>query len=145
MDYITRADVMEAIGANTRFAECDDTVYNNMGATGDGARSYLGPLADVVKRGINTLIWAGDTDWICNWEGNLWAANALEWPGQSEFKDKAFQNYTVDGKVHGRYKDVDNLTFLKVYGAGHSVPYYQPETALQVFKQVMQKKPLKPT
>jgi hypothetical protein len=29
--------------------------------TGTGARSYVGPLADVVKRGINTLIWAGDT------------------------------------------------------------------------------------
>ncbi|KAJ4231907.1 hypothetical protein NW759_002303 [Fusarium solani] len=145
VDYITRADVMEAIGARTRFAECSDEVYANMETTGDGARSFLGPLADVVKRGINTLIWAGDTDWICNWEGNLWAADALEWPGQAKFAATALRNYTVNGKVHGRYKVVDNLAFLKVFGAGHSVPYYQPETALQVFKQVMQKGALKST
>jgi carboxypeptidase C (cathepsin A) len=107
-----------------------------------GARSYVGPLADVVKRGINTLIWAGDTgkskvtvdirtdanltiDWICNWEGVLWASYALEWPGQKEFVAAPFRNYTVDGKAQGRYKTVDNLSFLKVWEAGHSVPYYR--------------------
>lgn len=36
VDYITRTDVMEAIGAKTRFAQCDDIVYENMGTTGDG-------------------------------------------------------------------------------------------------------------
>jgi len=29
-------------------------------------------------------------------------------------------------------KKVDNLTFLKVYGAGHMVPMDQPEAALEV-------------
>lgn len=90
-----------------------------------GSRSYVGPLADVVKRGINTLIWAGDTDWICNWEGVLWASYALEWPGQKEYVAANFSNYEVDGKPRGRYKTVDNLSFLKVWGAGHSVPYYR--------------------
>lgn len=111
--------------------------------TDTGARSYVGPLADVVKRGVNTLIWAGDTgkstvtvviktytnsaisDWICNWEGVLWASYALEWPGQKEFVAAPFNNYTVDGKAQGRYKTVDNLSFLKVWEAGHSVPYYR--------------------
>ncbi|RFN46342.1 carboxypeptidase d [Fusarium flagelliforme] len=145
LEYITRAEIMDAIGANTPFTECSDTVYANMAKTGDGSRSYVGPLADVVKRGINTLIWAGDTDWICNWEGVLWASYALEWPGQKEYVAANFSNYNVDGKPRGRYKTVDNLSFLKVWGAGHSVPYYQPETALQVFKQVMQKKAIKST
>ncbi|RKL45680.1 Carboxypeptidase S1 [Fusarium proliferatum] len=161
LEYLTRAEVMDAIGANTRFAECSDTVYANMATTGDGARSYIGPLADVVKRGINTLLWAGDTDWICNWEGVLWASYALEWPGQKKFVAAPFSNYTINGTAHGRYKTVENLSFLKVWEAGHSVPYYreylrhhpripadkrtEPETALQVFKQVMQKKPIKGT
>lgn len=72
------------------------------------------------------------------------------------------RSYTVDGKVHGEYKVVENLSWLKVLEAGHSLPYYrestpaclrfvklmrdiEPETALQVFKQMMQRKPLKPT
>jgi hypothetical protein len=101
------------------------------------------------------------TDWICNWEGVLWASYALEWPGQKKFVAAPFSNYTVNGTAHGRYKTVENLSFLKVWEAGHSVPYYreypwhrprspadnrtEPETALQVFKQVMQKKPIKGT
>lgn len=41
VDYITRADVMEAIGARTRFAECSKQVYANMGTTGDGELHIL--------------------------------------------------------------------------------------------------------
>ncbi|KAK7398634.1 hypothetical protein QQX98_011994 [Neonectria punicea] len=145
LDYLTRPDIMERIGAKTRFAECDETVYSNFGDSGDDARSFAAPLVDVIQQNISTLIWAGDADWICNWEGNLWAANALKWSGHEEFASKAFTNYTVNGKVHGEYKVVDNLAFLKVHEAGHAVPYYQPETALQVFKQMMQKKPLTST
>ncbi|KAM5375123.1 hypothetical protein ACJA88_007788 [Fusarium oxysporum] len=144
-------------GQDDECAEADDAcntqMYTNLEIAGRTdfnvydvrARSYVGPLADVVKRGINTLLWAGDTDWICNWEGVLWASYALEWPGQKKFVAAPFSNYTVNGTAHGRYKTVENLSFLKVWEAGHSVPYYQPETALQVFKQVMQKKPIKGT
>lgn len=144
-DYITRADIMKRIGARTRFAECDETVYSAFGDSGDDARSFAPSLVDVIQHNISTLIWAGDADWICNWEGNLWAADALEWSGRTDFAAKSLQNYTVNGKVHGQYKAVDNLSFLRVFEAGHELPYYQPETALQVFKQMMQKKPLKST
>jgi carboxypeptidase D len=30
-----------------------------------------------------------------------------------------------------------NLSFTRVFGAGHEVPYYQPETAYEIFKRVM--------
>lgn len=65
------------------------------------------------------------SDWICNWEGVLWASYALEWPGQNKFVAAPFSNYTVDGKAHGRYKTAENLSFLKVWEAGHSVAYYR--------------------
>lgn len=35
-DYITRKDVMEAIGAHSRYAECDNVVYEGFTSTGDG-------------------------------------------------------------------------------------------------------------
>jgi hypothetical protein len=46
LEYLTRADVMDAIGANTRFAECSDTVYANMATTGDGQYPCNGKAKD---------------------------------------------------------------------------------------------------
>ncbi|KAH6893355.1 Alpha/Beta hydrolase protein [Thelonectria olida] len=145
VDWITREDIMKKIGAQTRFAECDDTVYNNFVDSGDDARNFAPVLEEVIQRNITTLLWAGDLDWICNVEGMLDATNHLDWAGRDEFVAKSFANYTVDGTVKGVYKTVDNVSFMKVYEAGHELPYYQPETALQVFKQIMQGKPLTST
>lgn len=77
-----------------------------------------------MKSGVTTLIWAGDADWICNWFGGLASAEAIVWSGQSSFKSKAVAPYTVSGVSGGTFKTVDNLSWLRVFGAGHEVPYY---------------------
>jgi carboxypeptidase C (cathepsin A) len=129
------------------------------------ARSFLATLSDVVASGIQTVIWAGDADWICNWFGGFDVANAIQYSGSATFSTTAVQNYTVSGKAGGEFKTVDNLSWLRVFGAGHEVPYYrefitrsresmrievltsfiEPEVALQVFKQTLSKKPLSST
>jgi carboxypeptidase D len=115
----------------------------------------------VVKSGINVIVWAGDADWICNWLGNYEVANAVDFPGQSKFKAKGLAPYTVNGVEKGTFKYVDNFSFLRMYEAGHEVPYYresslmfrmvkvnanmisvEPEASLQVFQQILQKKPI---
>jgi carboxypeptidase C (cathepsin A) len=54
-------------------------------------------------------------------------------------------NYTLDGTVKGTYKTVENLSWLRVFESGHEIPAFQPELALQVFKQTMQRTPLHST
>ena len=71
------------------------------------------------------IVWAGDTDWICNWVGNYGAANAISYSGHAEFSSKSLAPYTVNGVEKGQYKTVNNLSFLRVYEAGHEVPYYR--------------------
>lgn len=90
-----------------------------------------------MQSNLTTLIWAGDADWICNWFGVLAATESIEFSGAAEFRSKEEADYTVDGKPAGKYKTVDNLSWLRVYGAGHEVPYYTPELSLQVFRQLM--------
>lgn len=33
--------------------------------------------------------------------------------------------YTLNGTSYGQFKTVGNLNYLKVYAAGHEVPYYR--------------------
>lgn len=63
--------------------------------------------------------------WICNWFGGLDVANKISYSGTSSFATKALVPYTVNGKEGGTYKTQDNLSFLRVYGAGHEVMYYR--------------------
>ena len=119
-----------------------------------------------MQSGITTLIWAGDADWICNWFGGLASANAITYSGSSAFNSEAVTSYTVNGVAVGTFKSVGNLSWLRVFGAGHEVPYYrksgpkefdeggrrslligeiEPQLALQVFTQTMQKKAISST
>jgi carboxypeptidase D len=82
-------------------------------------------MSKVVQTGIQVLMWAGDADYICNWFGNIGVANAVTYAGTAEFAAKALAPYTVNGTEMGQFKTVDNLSFLRVYEAGHEVPYYR--------------------
>lgn len=83
-----------------------------------------------MQSGITVLLWAGDADWICNWKGGIAAAEDVKYPGQKEFQSKHLEPYTVDGKQMGTFKGVDNFSFLRVFEAGHEVPYYRMLSAL---------------
>lgn len=89
------------------------------------SRSFLSQLSTVVSSGVTTLIWSGDADWICNWFGDQAAAEAVSYPGQSQFQSLPLEPYTVNGNQSGTFKNVGGLSFLRVFGAGHEVPYYR--------------------
>lgn len=90
-------------------------------------------------------MWAGDADWVCNWQGNYAVANTVSYSGTSTFSKQSLAPYTVNGVQGGTFKSVGNLSFLRVFGAGHEVPYYAPTVALQAFKQTMMKKAISST
>jgi hypothetical protein len=58
----------------------------------------------------------------------LVTANAISWSGQTAFQSKAEASYTVDGAAGGTFKTEGNLSWLRVFGAGHEVPYYSKYT-----------------
>ena len=144
--YLNDPAVQKAIGAQvSNFQQCADTPYKNFASTGDVSKNFLPQLSSVVKSGVTTVIWAGDADWICNWFGGQAASEAVTFSGQSTFQAMSLAPYTVSGNQGGTFKTVDNFSFLRVFGAGHEVPYYQPALALQVFDQTMGKKAIAST
>ena len=100
------------------------------------SRSFLTQLGDVVQSGVQTVIWAGDADWICNWFGGQAAANAVSFSGQSTFESKPLTSYTVSGAAGGTFKNVDNFSFLRVFGAGHEVPFYSKSSGSLIICQM---------
>jgi carboxypeptidase C (cathepsin A) len=111
-------------------------------------------LEEVVSKNVTTLIWAGDADFICNWMANHAHANNLKYEGHQRFSNKSLEPYNVDGKQKGAFKTEGNLSFLRVFDAGHTVMAFrkyaacqvsalievEPELSLQVFVQTMQKR-----
>lgn len=89
------------------------------------SRSFIDELSDVINSDITVLMWAGDADWICNWVGNKYVADKVEFAGHECFAERDMEPYTVNGKEKGMFKQEDNLSFLSVYEAGHEVPYYR--------------------
>ncbi|TVY19574.1 Carboxypeptidase S1 [Lachnellula arida] len=145
VNYLNDPAVLKAIGAKTNYSECSDAADAPFEQFGDGSRSFLPTLSSVVQSNITVLIWAGDADSVCDWFGGFASVNAIEYSGSAEFSSKAVQNYTVGGVAKGTYKSVGNLSWLRVFASGHEVPAFQPEVALQVFKQTLQKTAISPT
>jgi carboxypeptidase C (cathepsin A) len=67
---------------------------------------------------------------VCNWIGNEKVAENINAPG---FSSAGYANIsTSDDIVHGVSKQSDNFAFVRIYEAGHEVPFYQPVVALEV-------------
>ena len=93
----------------------------------EDARSSLPTLSSLLQANhtLPIILWAGDADWICNWVGNEAVAHAVDFDGQQAFRKKPLQSYTVNGTQRGLVKSVDRFVFMRVFEAGHEVPYYR--------------------
>ncbi|KAI0178527.1 putative carboxypeptidase S1 [Hypoxylon sp. FL1284] len=141
--YLQRADVQKALGAKVNYTD-------SMGAGGfirggDDARSFMDELSAVVQAGIPVISYTGDADYVCNWLGTLRTADEVEWPGQKAFESRTLGPYTLNGVQKGTFKSADNLVFMRIFEAGHNVPFYQPEVSLQIFEQSMKTGGVSPT
>ncbi|KAK4552518.1 hypothetical protein LTR86_010362 [Recurvomyces mirabilis] len=140
--YLNTEKVQKAIGAYTNFTYAvtnlgAGTTATAFGTTGDDARE-LGIIAanqKLLKQGVSILQYAGDADYNCNWLGGEAVAAEINAPG---WKNAGYQNLTTsDGTVHGVVKQAGNFSFVRVYDAGHSVPFYKPAVALDMFSRML--------
>ena len=82
----------------------------------------------------------GDRDYLCNWAGGEQVAFAVaaQSPGYEQFSTAGYADIVVNGSyVGGAVKQYGNLSFSRIYDAGHLIPAYQPETAFTVFTRII--------
>lgn len=129
-DYLNKPEVLEALGAEvSSYESCNFDINRNFLLHGDWMLPFQKFVPDLLKE-IPVLIYAGDADYICNWLGNKAWAEKLEWAGKDKYGKTKLEPFTLDDKEVGQMKHSGNFSFVRIYQAGHMVPYNQPEASL---------------
>ncbi|KAJ2147651.1 hypothetical protein IW142_001529 [Coemansia sp. RSA 564] len=134
--YLNDPRVQKELGAEvSKFESCSEKVGYGFGLTGDAIKPFHQEIPPLLASGIRVLVYAGDADYICNWYGNKAWTMEMEWTGQELFNAAADKVWMADGVEGGEARAFGNLTFVRVFGAGHMVPYDQPVAALTMVNQ----------
>ena len=141
MDYLNDASVQAAIGVPVNYTESTDTVSDVFQHTGDFARTDpIRDLASLLSKGVRIALLYGDRDYLCNWLGGeeVSFAIAAQTEGYSPFYSAGYADIVVNTTyIGGVVRQYGNLSFSRVYNAGHLVPAYQPETAFTIFTRII--------
>jgi carboxypeptidase C (cathepsin A) len=142
VEYLNTAQVQAAIGTPLNFTSSTDIIYDAFSSTGDQIRgTQLAALARLLYHGVHVALLYGDADFICNWQGGEAVSLALAsmLPNYaSNFPSAGYADIVVNNSyVGGVVRQFGNLSFARIYDAGHFVPAYQPETAFQVFARII--------
>ncbi|KAH9216392.1 Alpha/Beta hydrolase protein [Leptodontidium sp. 2 PMI_412] len=143
LEYLNTGSVLAAIGSPVNFTQTNRQVVAAFTSTGDYERMSLVPeIAKLLNAGIRVGFMYGDRDYICNWLGgeaiSLAVAEATSPAYASIFPESGYAPIIVNTSyIGGVVRQYGNLSFSRIYDAGHSVPAYQPETAFQVFARIM--------
>ncbi|PIA19774.1 alpha/beta-hydrolase [Coemansia reversa NRRL 1564] len=131
--YLNRTDVQQALNAKeTSFQSCSMTVLAEFTAANDVIRSYEDELVKIIDSGLRTLIYVGDADWLCNWYGMTALVEGLNWNGKDKFNSLKTSKWNVNSNQAGEAKSSDNLSYVRIFEAGHMVPRDQPENSLDM-------------
>jgi carboxypeptidase C (cathepsin A) len=146
LEYLNTVGFQEAIGSPINYTESNFQVLGEFVSTGDHEREDLIPeFAALLNAGVRIGFIYGDRDYICNWYGGEAISLAVAKyqdtsPAyNSIFPASGYAPIVVNASeyVGGVVRQFGNLSFSRIYDAGHLVPAYQPETAFQVFARII--------
>ncbi|KAK0622063.1 Alpha/Beta hydrolase protein [Bombardia bombarda] len=139
--YFNTPEVQQAIGVPLNFTGFSAVVSQVFDLTGDIVRGHsLEALATLLDRGIKVALIYGDRDYQVNWLGGEQVSLAIDSQNvpAANFRSAGYAAIETNPSYNGGFvRQYGNLSFSRVFQAGHAVPYYQPETAYQIFNRVM--------
>jgi carboxypeptidase C (cathepsin A) len=126
--YLNNATVQEAFhissDASLPWGICADLNYT----TSPSASLWTYPT--LISVGLRIFIYSGDVDGsVPFWGTREWIASL-----DLEMTQDHTSYHDSTGQVAGYSEVYNGLTFVSVKGAGHMVPQYKPEAALQMFR-----------
>ena len=141
LEYLNTAEVQAAIGAVVNYTETSPSVSNAFQQTGDYERGDgINQMAYLLSLGVRVALIYGDRDYACNWLGGQAVSYAIaaQSPSHSSFYNAGYSAIVTNNSyVGGVVREYGNLSFSRIYDAGHLIPAYQPETAFTVFTRII--------
>jgi carboxypeptidase C (cathepsin A) len=143
VEYLNTGQVMKAIGVPVNYTESSNAAFGSFDNTGDQMRGGgVDDLAYLLAMNIRVALISGDADYIVNWYGgeaiSLAVANELP-PYAINFPTAGYADIVINSTyVGGQVRQYGNLSFARIYDAGHEVPAYQPETAFTIFTRIIE-------
>ena len=141
LEYLNNADVQAAIGVAVNYTQTNAAVANAFSQTGDYERGdHIGEMASLLSRGVRIALLYGYRDYLCNWFGGeaVSFSIAARTAGYSPFYSAGYADIVVNSTyVGGAVRQYGNLSFSRIYDAGHLISAYQPETAFTVFTRII--------
>jgi cathepsin A (carboxypeptidase C) len=135
--YSDREDIKLELGVDPgiEFKTCSSKIYLRFQMTGDWMKPYHKLIPQLLNDNIRVLIYAGDADFVCNWFGNDAWVKELEWSDKESYNLANETSWIVSSTLNeaGTIKSHKGLSFLRIYEAGHMVPYDQPINSLDFF------------
>jgi carboxypeptidase C (cathepsin A) len=139
--FFNRQWVQRELGTPVNFtANSDVTSYNFFYGTGDPARaSGLKRMEYLLEAGVKVAMVYGDRDYRCPWNGGEKLSLAANWSGTNAFHSAGYEEIRIDdcGGRHGMVRQRGNLSFSRIFQAGHDAAYYQPRTVFEIFTRSM--------
>ena len=141
MEYLNNADFQAAIGVALNYTESNAAVQTAFIQTGDYERVHpVSQISYLLSLGVRVALIYGDRDYVCNWLGGQAASFAIasSTAGYETFQTAGYAEIVVnDSYVGGAVRQFGNLSFSRVYDAGHLIPAYQAETAFTIFTRII--------
>ncbi|KAF2461314.1 Alpha/Beta hydrolase protein [Lineolata rhizophorae] len=137
--FLNQPHVQQALGTPVNWTQSNGDVGDTFRAIGDYPRpGWLGDLAYLLDSGIKVTLVYGDRDYACNWFGGERVSLAIPHAQSDAFAAAGYADIQVnDSYVGGLVRQHGNLSFSRVFQAGHEVPAYQPETAYRIFMRAL--------
>ena len=72
-------------------------------------------LEKVINAGIRTIIYDGDVDYICNYQGVENMVNALQHRYSSQYASTPWTTWKVDGVTAGQFRNAGTFSYVRIF------------------------------
>ncbi|RYO86673.1 hypothetical protein DL763_006626 [Monosporascus cannonballus] len=124
--YLNNKTIQEELGVHVNFTGLSTAASTAFPGRGDFVRGRnLEILGELLDSGVKVALMYGDRDYQCNWLGGEAISLAIESKISAAFRKAGYAEiHTNDNYVGGMVRQHGNLSFARVFNAGHEGNIY---------------------
>ncbi|GAM84365.1 hypothetical protein ANO11243_023590 [Dothideomycetidae sp. 11243] len=136
--YVNFSSVQRALGVDREYSPLNETINQGFHDAGDTVyEDFLNDLGSLLDRNVRVSLIYGDADYICNWFGGEAVSLAIDHSDRVEFSKTEYAAMIVRGVEYGQVRQYGNLSFTRIYEAGHAMNIDQPIAAFAHFNRTI--------